>query len=151
MLGRAAESILQCVCCSRRHTSRVEADQSVYVLWSGDGREGLSRVCDLSFGGLFMESPVQQSLGAPLKLPFLTDDGQIRASAEVRPTRPGQGLGLKLTAIHGQDCQHRATLIERLGTGPRVCGKRAIGVASCAKTGLKLEIPANGASASRGA
>lgn len=110
-----AGSGFQTVSCFRRHTSRVEVDQGVYVLWSCHGREGLSRVCDLSLGGLFIELPVEENFGAPLKLHFLADEGQIRASAEVRHAKPGQGLGLKFTAIHAQDCQHLAALIKRLG------------------------------------
>ena len=109
----------------RRRTSRVEADQGVYVLWSCAGREGLSRVCDLSLGGLFMESPLEESFGGPLKLHFLADEGQIRASAEVRHAKPGQGLGLKFTSIQGEDCQHLAALLKRLRAGSGVCGTRA--------------------------
>lgn len=113
-----AASVLQATSCFRRHSSRAEAGQGLYVLWTCGGQEDLSRVCDLSLGGLFMESPLEQRLGAPLKLHFLADEGQIRASAEVRHAKPGHGLGLKFTAIHGQDCQHLAALIKRLGTSP---------------------------------
>lgn len=45
-----------------------------------------------------METPVQENLGAVVTLHFLADEGQIRASAEVRHTKPGQGVGLKFIA-----------------------------------------------------
>ncbi len=121
MLDRPAESIPQTMSCFRRHTSRVEAEESVYAFWSCDGREGLSRVRDLGPGGLFMETPVEENLGALVTLHFLADEGQIRASAEVRHLRPGHGVGLKFIAINGQDCQHLAALIKRLGISRRVC------------------------------
>ena len=120
MLARATESMPQTVAGVRRHTWRVEASEAVYAFWSCDGGGGLSRVCDLSLGGLFMESRVEENIGAPVKLHFLADEGQIRASAEVCHARPGQGLGLKFIAINGQDRQRLAALIKRLGASPRV-------------------------------
>lgn len=109
----------------RRRASRVEAGEGVYTLWNYAGQEDLSRVCDLSLGGLFIESPVEMNLGAPVKLDFLADEGQIRANAVVRHVKSGQGLGLKFTAVHSQDSQHLAALIKRLASGLRVCRTRA--------------------------
>lgn len=105
----------------RRRASRVEAGESVYALWSCGGRDGLSRVCDLSLGGLFIESSFVENLGAPVKLDFLADEGQIRANAVVRHVRPGKGLGLKLIAINEQDCQRLAGLIQRFRMSPEGC------------------------------
>jgi hypothetical protein len=85
-------------------------------LWSCDGNEGLSRVRDLSPGGLFIESPMERDLGAPLRLEFLVDEGQIRASAVVCYVKRSEGLGLKFTAINHQDCQRVAGLMKRVGT-----------------------------------
>jgi c-di-GMP-binding flagellar brake protein YcgR len=107
----------------RRRSVRVEVSEGVHALWNCAGREDLSRVRDLSLGGLFIESPVEVNLGAVVKLNFLADEGQIRASAEVRHTKPGQGLGLRFIAIHGQDWQHLATLIKRLGSRRRSAGR----------------------------
>lgn len=107
----------------RRHALRVEAGEGVYALWNYAGQEDLARVCDLSPGGLFIESPVEMNLGATVKLDFLADEGQIRATAVVRHVKPGHGLGLKFTAV--QDFQHLAALIKRLGSSPRVCRARA--------------------------
>jgi hypothetical protein len=112
----------QTMSCFRRH--RVEAEENVYAFWSCDGREGLSRVRDLSPGGLFMEAPVEANLGALVRLHFLADEGQICASAEVRHAKSGQGVGLKFIAINGQDCQHLAALIKRLGMSRQVCPTR---------------------------
>jgi len=121
VLNRPAESVPQTMSCFRRHTSRVEAEESVYAFWSCDGREGLSRVRDLSPSGLFMESPVEEHLGALVTLHFLAGEGQIRASAEVRHAKPGKGVGLKFIAINRQDCQHLAALIKRLGIRRQAC------------------------------
>jgi hypothetical protein len=67
-------------------------------------------------GGLFIESPIEQHLGAPVKLDFLAGEGQIRASAVVCHMKRGEGVGLKFIAINHLDCQRLAGLIERGGT-----------------------------------
>jgi PilZ domain-containing protein len=105
----------------RRRTLRVKAGESLYAFWSCDGRDGLSRVHDLSLGGLFVESPLEESLGAPVQLHFLADEGRIRANAVVRHVRPGKGLGLRLTTINDQDCQRLAGLIRSVRTNLNAC------------------------------
>src|ERR1700740_1512635 len=42
---------------SRRFSSRVETHERVWVDWRCVGREDISRVRDLSLGGLFVETP----------------------------------------------------------------------------------------------
>ena|SRR5690349_11364039 len=98
----------------RRRTARVDASESVYTFWSCGGREGLSRVRDLGPSGLFIESPLEENIDAPVKLHFLADEGQIRANAVVRHVKRGKGLGLKFIAINDQDSQRLAGLIKRL-------------------------------------
>jgi PilZ domain len=103
---------------SRRQTSRTEADQGVYVYWSCSGRDDLSRVRDISLGGLFIETPNPRMLGAPTQLHFLVSEGQIRADAIVRHVTPGKGVGLKFTAVNDQDRRILAILMKRLRSDP---------------------------------
>ena len=103
----------------RRRLLRVEAGEDVYAFWNCDGRDGLSHVRDLGLGGLFIQSPAEEDLGAPVKLYLLTGAGQIRANAVVRHVRPGRGLGLKFTAIDKRDCQHLGDLVEWFETTPK--------------------------------
>lgn len=114
----SAGSVGQSASYFRRRTSRVEAGESVYAFWSCDGLDGLSRVRDLSMHGLFIESPLEEELGAPVSLYFLASEGQIRASAEVRHIKRGRGLGLKLVAINQADCQRLAGLLQRVRESP---------------------------------
>jgi hypothetical protein len=44
---------------SRRMVSRVETGDDVWVYWSCCGIDDVSRVCDLSVGGLFQHHPVR--------------------------------------------------------------------------------------------
>ena len=99
---------------SRRTTPRTEADGQVYVFWYSNGRGDLAHVRDLSLGGIFIETCVGIDLGARVELHFLVGEGQIRAKAVVSHAVPGQGLGLKLTALQDQDRLHFGALMKRL-------------------------------------
>jgi PilZ domain len=99
---------------SRRHTSRVEATDDVWVCWCCNGRDDISHVRDLSAGGLFIATRLPRPVGTKAKLDFLVQEGQIRAEAIVRHTEPSHGLGLKFTAVTEQDWPHLAALLTRL-------------------------------------
>ena len=99
---------------SRRRTSRVDVMEGVSVYWRCNGREDVSRVRNLGFGGLFIETPTQRPVGAEATIGFLVQEGQITANAVVRHVRPSGGLGLKFTAIPGQDHLRLGMLIARL-------------------------------------
>jgi PilZ domain len=101
---------------SRRMTSRVDALGDVWVYWRCGGTDDVSRVCDLSVGGLSLSTPIPPPLGAKAKLDFLVQEGQIRAEAVVRHLTPDGGLGLKFTAITDQDCPRLVALLNRIRT-----------------------------------
>jgi PilZ domain-containing protein len=99
---------------SRRFVSRIETHEHVWVCWRCEGIEDISRVCDLSVGGVFLCTPTSRPLGARVKLEFLIPEGQIRAEAIVQHVIPHGGLGLKFTAITDQDCPNLVALISRI-------------------------------------
>jgi len=101
---------------SRRMTSRIETMGDVWVYWRCEGMDDVSRVCDLSVGGLFVSTPVPPPVGSKAKLDFLVQDGQIRAEAVVRHHVPRGGLGLKFTAIPDKDCPQLVALLNRIRT-----------------------------------
>ena len=88
--------------------------QDVWVCWQCDGREDVSRVRDLSLGGLFLETRSPRAIGSPTKVDFLVGEGQIRADAVVRHVAPGRGLGLKFIVVIEQDRLKLAALMRRL-------------------------------------
>jgi len=63
---------------SRRLISRMETHEDVWVCWRCDGLEDVSRVPDLSVGGLFLSTPMPRPLGMRAKIDFLVPEGQIR-------------------------------------------------------------------------
>jgi PilZ domain len=99
---------------SRRFNSRTITTGDVWVCWQCSGREDISRVRDLSLGGLFLETKVLRAIGSPTKIDFLVGEGQIRTDAVVRHVSPGQGLGLKFTAVTEQDRPKFAALLRRI-------------------------------------
>ena len=99
---------------SRRHTSRVETPEGVWVCWRCDGKDDVSRVRDLGAGGLFIATAGRQPVGMKAKVDFLVQEGQIRAEAMVRHFEPGDGLGLKFTAMTEHDWPHFAALLTRV-------------------------------------
>jgi len=108
---------------SRRLNSRVEALGDAWVYWRCDGREDVSRVCNIGMGGLFIETAEPKAEGVQARLHFLVKEGQIRADAIVRHTRPGIGLGLKFTALSEQDRPKLAALLNRLRGTHQTRGK----------------------------
>jgi hypothetical protein len=99
---------------SRRFSSRVETHERVWVDWRCVGREDISRVRDLSLGGLFVETPKSRDVGSTVELEFLVQEGQIRADAVVRRAEPSRGLAMKFTAVSEEDRPRLEALISRL-------------------------------------
>ena len=99
---------------SRRFNSRTVATQDIWVCWQCNGRDDISRIRDVSLGGLFLETPVLRPIGSLAKIDFLVREGQIRTDAVVRHVLPGRGLGLKFTAVTEQDRPKFAALLRRL-------------------------------------
>lgn len=90
--------------------------EEVWVCWHCNGRDDVSRVRDLSIGGLFLETHQARGVGATTKIDFLVREGQIRTDAIIRHVVPGRGLGLKFTAVTEQDRRKFAALLQRLRT-----------------------------------
>jgi hypothetical protein len=99
---------------SRRLTSRVEVSDGAWVYWRCNGSEELSRIRNLSIGGLFIETSKTRPVGIRTNLDFLVQEGQIRAEAVVRHAKTSRGLGLKFTAVSEPDRPNLAALMSRL-------------------------------------
>ena len=107
----------------RRLTLRIEAPKDVCVFWQCGGRDGISRVRNISLGGIFIEARRPGSASAVTKLYFLVPEGQIRADAVVRHAEPDSGVGLKFTAVSEKDRPKLAALMTRLRSLCRSSGK----------------------------
>lgn len=108
---------------SRRHTSRVETPDGVWVYWQCNGRDDVSRVLNLSSEGLFLAASSPRPVGTKARVDFLVQEGQIRAEVIVRHIERGNGLGFKFTAVTEQDWPRLAALLTRLRYLSRSRGK----------------------------
>jgi hypothetical protein len=100
---------------SRRFASRVAGPLDLWVFWNRKKHDGLSRVLNLSVGGLCLSIDKSEriAVGEKVHLDFLTPEGQIRTDAIVRHIRP-EHLGLKFIAIREEDRAHLTALVTRL-------------------------------------
>ena len=98
---------------SRRFSTRFEASQEVWVYWNCRGRDDLSRVKNISAGGLFIETETLVPVGVKSALHFLVPEGQIRADALVQRTEPHHGVGLKFTEVKSEDRRNLQALFRR--------------------------------------
>ena len=99
---------------TRRLNSRVAPRGKVWVYWECERDRDVSRVKDLSVGGLFIQTDKTKHLGDLAHLYFLVDEGQIRADAVVQHVDPRKGMGLKFDAMSEKDRPNLAALMRRL-------------------------------------
>ena len=97
--------------------------EDVWVYWRCDGYDDLSRVHNISLGGLFILAPKPKAAGITANIHFLVQEGQVRADAVVRHAVPGRGIGLKFKAVKEEDRAHLASLITRIRALARTHGK----------------------------
>ena len=98
----------------RRATPRTQTEDGVYVFWYCSGRRDLSRVRDLTAGGVFIETSLLRDRGASVELHFLVKEGAIRAKGVVCHAHPDDGMGLRFTALGEQDRLRFEALMKRL-------------------------------------
>ena len=99
---------------SRRRLPRISVTEDVWVYWESPPLRDISRVRDLGPGGLFLETRARREEGDRVRLHFLVGEGQIRAEAEVRHVKAGQGMGVKINSVNTQDVPHLDRLLLRL-------------------------------------
>jgi hypothetical protein len=87
----------------KRRYPRVELPKGMWVAWEGSGHRFVSRVFNLSLGGVFIPTPEPPPVGTVVKLLFETSGRDIRARAIVRRTVPGRGMGLEFNTMGYED------------------------------------------------
>src|SRR5260370_22622138 len=85
---------------SRRFTSRIAGPADLWIFWNCKKHEDVSRVLDISVGGLCVsiEKTERIVVGEKVHLNFLTPEGQFRTDVIARPSRPEPML-VNFTAI----------------------------------------------------
>jgi Flp pilus assembly protein TadD len=81
-----------------RHTAK-----RLFVGWKSARHRAVSRALDIGMGGLFLRTPNPPSRGSIIELVFDLKSGEVRARANVRYSRPGEGMGVQFVHMQPAD------------------------------------------------
>lgn len=96
----------------RRLTSRVTAVGS-WVCWTCQNHDRLSRVINLSLGGLLIEASSAIPVGETVFVSLHTQEGEIVGDAAVRHAEPLNSLGLQFTTMSDENRLRLAAVMAR--------------------------------------
>ncbi|HTZ73745.1 MAG TPA: PilZ domain-containing protein [Candidatus Aquilonibacter sp.] len=99
-----------------RRSPRVEVSKGVWVAWRTDGSPSVSRVRDLSAGGVFISTNSPLSQGASVQLLFSLPEGEVRVEGIVRYAQKGSGMGVEFVRMGMADRARLQELIRRLNS-----------------------------------
>jgi hypothetical protein len=99
---------------SRRRNKRYETPQGIWVFWRCGGMEDMSKVQDVSVGGLFIETQKVCPVNSTMELHFLVEDGEVQATAIVRYISEKRGMGLQFKTVRSEDQARFSRMIKRL-------------------------------------
>lgn len=98
---------------------RMPATQDIWVYWECGGFCDVSRVRDLSTGGIFIETSRRRKKGDLVQVHFLVPEGQISMDSVVAQAQLSEGLGLKFQGLATRDISKLSLLLERVGAAFR--------------------------------
>jgi hypothetical protein len=98
----------------KRRSPRVELPKGVWVAWQGGGQRFVSRVFDLSKGGVFIPTTNLPPVGTVVRLTFELPDSEVYAPAVVRHTVVGRGMGVEFEAAEDGDLVRILQLLTEL-------------------------------------
>lgn len=99
-----------------RRYPRFNSPKATFSAWQSASQKFVSRVENLGLGGLFIRTPEPPPLGTLIQVLLDTPVGEIRARAEVKSTRPEEGMGVKIVAMQQEDRARFARWLKRLSS-----------------------------------
>jgi uncharacterized protein (TIGR02266 family) len=99
-----------------RRTPRVETSKGIWVAWRTDGSPSVSRVRDLSLGGVFITTRTPLEQGSSIHLLFSLPEGEMRIEGTVRYSNKTDGMGVEFTQMGSADRARLQELIRRLNS-----------------------------------
>ena len=97
-----------------RRTARVAVSKGLWVAWQGEGSRNVSRVRDLSAGGVFIQTPLSVAIGTELEMLFALPEGETRINGVVRYADGKNGIGVEFTGMGTADRARLQELLRRL-------------------------------------
>jgi PilZ domain-containing protein len=99
-----------------RRSPRTEVSKGIWVSWQTTGASTVSRVRDLSVGGVFVSAPAPPRVGTTVKLLFVLPEGEVRIEGIVRYAESKKGMGVEFTRMGTADGARLRELLRRLNS-----------------------------------
>jgi len=97
-----------------RRNPRTEVSKGIWVSWQTTGASTVSRVRDLSIGGVFVSTPAPPPISTTVKLLFVLPEGEVRIEGIVRYAESKKGMGVEFTRMGTGDGARLRELMRRL-------------------------------------
>jgi len=97
-----------------RRNPRTEVSKGIWVSWQAKGPSTVSRVRDLSIGGVFVSTTAPPAIGTVVKLLFALPEGEVRVEGIVRYADSKKGMGVEFTRMGTGDGARFRELLRRL-------------------------------------
>jgi hypothetical protein len=101
-----------------RRSARITVSKGMWVSWHASGprnaSRNVSRVRDLSAGGVFISTATAVPVGTVLHLLFALPEGEMRMNGVVRYADTGKGIGVEFTRMGTADRARLQELLRRL-------------------------------------
>ena len=98
-----------------RRSVRIPVSAGIWVAWQEPkGSRTVSRVRDVSAGGVFIDTTAGVRVGAKLELLFSLPEGEARVQGIVRYTDPAKGIGVEFIRMGSGDRARLQELLRRL-------------------------------------
>ncbi len=101
-----------------RRNPRTEVSKGIWVSWQITRAKAgtVSRVRDLSIGGVFVSTTAPPAVGATVKLLFALPEGEVRIEGVVRYADSKKGMGIEFTRMSAGDGARFRELLRRLNS-----------------------------------
>jgi hypothetical protein len=97
-----------------RRYPRIGLPKGMQVAWQGRGLRTVARVATLGLGGLFIDADHPPVVGEVIRVFFEVPGGEVRATAVVRDSQPGKGMGIEFAAMDPEPRARLQKLLRRL-------------------------------------
>jgi PilZ domain len=97
-----------------RRDARIPVAQGIWVAWTAGGPRIVSRVRDLSAGGVFVSTRDPIPVATVVEMLFSLPEGEIRVKGIVRFSDEERGFGVEFTKMGPTDRARLLDLLRRL-------------------------------------
>ncbi|MDE3109510.1 MAG: PilZ domain-containing protein [Acidobacteriota bacterium] len=97
-----------------RRDVRIAVSRGIWVAWKAGGPRIVSRVRDLSAGGVFVSARDPVTVGTSIEMLFSLPEGEIRVQGIVRFSADDRGFGVEFTSMGAADRARLLDLLRRL-------------------------------------